>query len=409
MATIQRNVKTFGTRSFVGEVSSAPSNYAPILSNEVDADLDTVYAAWNGGTDTVNLKDGSVTFAKLAPDAQLWRDTGTTITPGTNFSTRTVAVPGGTSPATVAVGSQTVKVRIQAYNTAPTLGGGVFVNRDWTTNAQDDNTKPGWAAILRADLDTFAVQRNTPGVTSPVTLLSLDNLGSLSLNGQDSNTAQLYLKGIGAAFGGIYNTYQARGTAAAPTPSLNQDTLGQVLFNGCPTSGTFAGQVQLKAIVTENWTNTARGCDCYIYTTPVGTATAASSFRFDSAGNLSISGSAGIKATGTTWANPSDRRLKDDIEDYATGLAAILQLQPRTFLYNGKGGSVAGMRGYGFIADEIAPVMPETVGVRAGKLDAADEDETDIQTLDQSNLILALVNAVKELAARVATLEGAVA
>jgi hypothetical protein len=66
MATIQRNVKTFGNRSFVAEVSAAPSNYAPILANEVDADLDTVYAAWNGGADTVNIKDGSVTTLKLA-------------------------------------------------------------------------------------------------------------------------------------------------------------------------------------------------------------------------------------------------------------------------------------------------------------------------------------------------------
>jgi hypothetical protein len=66
MATIQRNVKTFGTRSFVGEVAAAPSNYAPILSNEVDADLDTAYAAWNGGADTVNIKDGAVTTPKIA-------------------------------------------------------------------------------------------------------------------------------------------------------------------------------------------------------------------------------------------------------------------------------------------------------------------------------------------------------
>jgi hypothetical protein len=123
--------------------------------------------------------------------------------------------------------------------------------------------------------------------------------------------------------------------------------------------------------------------------------------NLNSAGDLTIAGATAVKASGTTWANPSDRRLKDDIEDYATGLAAVVQLQPRTFVYNGKGGSTAGMRGYGFIAEEVAPIMPETVGVRAGKLDADDEDETDIQTLDQSNLILALVNAVKELAARV--------
>jgi hypothetical protein len=147
-----------------------------------------------------------------------------------------------------------------------------------------------------------------------------------------------------------------------------------------------------------------------IQRSPAGSTTQTALLSLDNTGsvfttganaNLTIGGAVAIKASGTAWANPSDRRLKDEIEDYATGLAAILQLQPRTFVYNGKGGSTAGMRGYGFIADEVAPIMPETVSTRAGKLDAADEEETDIQTLDQSNLILALVNAVKELAARV--------
>jgi len=142
-----------------------------------------------------------------------------------------------------------------------------------------------------------------------------------------------------------------------------------------------------------------------LFRRPSGSGTYTNLTTIDNAGNLTITGATAIKSTGTTWANPSDRRLKDEIEDYATGLAAILQLKPRTFVYNGKGGSTAGLRGYGFIADEVAPVMPETVSTRAGKLDADDEDETDIKTLDQSNLTLALINAVKELAARVVALE----
>lgn len=65
MATIQRPIKTYGTRRYVDEVALAPSNEDPVLANEVDADLDTVYAAWNAGADTVNIKDGAVTRAKL--------------------------------------------------------------------------------------------------------------------------------------------------------------------------------------------------------------------------------------------------------------------------------------------------------------------------------------------------------
>jgi len=46
-------------------------------------------------------------------------------------------------------------------------------------------------------------------------------------------------------------------------------------------------------------------------------------------------------------------------------------------------------------------LFPARVG-----LDPGDEEETDILTLDATPLIYALVNAVKELAARVAVLEG---
>jgi hypothetical protein len=79
-------------------------------------------------------------------------------------------------------------------------------------------------------------------------------------------------------------------------------------------------------------------------------------------GTMAISGGTATKSTGTTWANPSDRRLKDEIADYTTGLDAILQLQPRTFVYNGNGGSTVGMRGNGFIADEVQAAMPEMIG-----------------------------------------------
>jgi hypothetical protein len=40
--------------------------FPDILASEMDADLDTIYAAWNGGVNTANLVDGSVTTPKLA-------------------------------------------------------------------------------------------------------------------------------------------------------------------------------------------------------------------------------------------------------------------------------------------------------------------------------------------------------
>jgi hypothetical protein len=66
MATIQRPTKEGSVRTYQEKVGLG---FVDILASEMDADLDTIYAAWNGGADTVNLKDGSVTTAKLATGA----------------------------------------------------------------------------------------------------------------------------------------------------------------------------------------------------------------------------------------------------------------------------------------------------------------------------------------------------
>jgi hypothetical protein len=333
---------------------------------------------------------GSYPNPTIKPSALPWTPSGATLTP--TDPTKNVTIPGPSGGVTgVVMGTGTIKGRVQYSNVAPGEFG-LFVNRDWNNaNAQDDATRPSWAFQIRSDVnDQLLVQRSPAGSTTQTALLMLDNTGRLTLPG---------VPAPGDAF-------------VLSSPSVTSG--GAVHLGILNTTGGFSLRANVSlANAMDDTSKTAWAIQCspqtdslLVYRSPAGaTPTFTQLFLLDNGGNLTINGATATKASGTTWANPSDRRLKDDIEDYATGLAAILQLQPRTFLYNGKGGSTAGMRGYGFIADEIAPVMPETVGVRAGKLDAADEDETDIQTLDQSNLILALVNAVKELAARVAALE----
>jgi hypothetical protein len=66
MAQIPRPPKQGNVTTYVAKVAAG---YARILAGEVDADLDTIYGAWNGGADTVNLRDGCVTSEKLAADA----------------------------------------------------------------------------------------------------------------------------------------------------------------------------------------------------------------------------------------------------------------------------------------------------------------------------------------------------
>jgi hypothetical protein len=66
MAQIPRPPKQGSVTTYVAKVAAG---YSKILAGEMDADLDTIYAAWNGGADTVNIRDGAVTSAKLAADS----------------------------------------------------------------------------------------------------------------------------------------------------------------------------------------------------------------------------------------------------------------------------------------------------------------------------------------------------
>ncbi len=120
-------------------------------------------------------------------------------------------------------------------------------------------------------------------------------------------------------------------------------------------------------------------------------------FKIDSSGDLSINGSNATKASGTTWINPSDARLKDNVVSYTKGLNELVQIQPKSFTFNGKGGSSAGLNAVGIIADEIEQVLPSTVNKRMAKLNAGDEQETEIRYFDASELTWVMVNAIKEL------------
>jgi hypothetical protein len=66
MAQIPRPPKQGNVMTYVAKVAAG---YPHILAGEVDADLDTIYGAWNSGADTVNIRDGAITSAKLAADS----------------------------------------------------------------------------------------------------------------------------------------------------------------------------------------------------------------------------------------------------------------------------------------------------------------------------------------------------
>ena len=114
------------------------------------------------------------------------------------------------------------------------------------------------------------------------------------------------------------------------------------------------------------------------------------------AGDLQIMGNVATKNTGTVWINPSDTRLKQDIEPYAHGLADILKLDPVHYTLK-----ACGTRTCGFEAEKVREVFPECVTTTKAKLDPADEEEVQVLAFDMHPVLVAMVNAIKELASKV--------
>ena len=111
--------------------------------------------------------------------------------------------------------------------------------------------------------------------------------------------------------------------------------------------------------------------------------------------NLSVNGSAG-KPGGGAWATFSDARVKENIRPFTDGLAEVLQIQPKSFSYNGKGGYAKdGKTYYGIIAQEIQQIAPYMVE------EIETEDFSDQLSYDGTALVYMLVNAIKEQQAEI--------
>jgi hypothetical protein len=146
---------------------------------------------------------------------------------------------------------------------------------------------------------------------------------------------------------------------------------------------------------------------CYFSITDANGSPIRALSRFGPDGFQVYEGSA-WKPDGGPWLAPaSDRRVKTDVAGYDRGLDAICRLQPVRYRFNGLGDTPRDddRTRIGLIADDVIDAMPEMVGERLGKLSPDDPDDVAIKTLDTGPLTYALVNAVKELAAKITALE----
>jgi hypothetical protein len=190
MAIIQRPTKQGGATTFQGKIAQG---YTKILASEADADIDTIFAAWNGGADTVNIRDNAITSAKLAPGAvgareladgsiglgeinqtslAAWVPSGLGISPAD--ATRNLVIPGSTlSPQAdlLVGGARTVKGRLNSNAPSAALDAvRLTLNRNnaGAAGVADDNTLPTWEICLRT-ADDFRVLRSAAGVPATQT------------------------------------------------------------------------------------------------------------------------------------------------------------------------------------------------------------------------------------------------
>lgn len=183
-------------------------------------------------------------------------------------------------------------------------------------------------------------------------------------------------QGGGITFG---TTANGSGTTGTPTERMRITSGGGVAVNTTDASNGFftayAGSGQGTALCT--W---------------VGSSSTQTQINFKNPnGNI---GAVTTNGSTTTYSTSSDYRLKDNIAPMTGALTTVSALKPVTYKWK-----CDGSNGQGFIAHELAEIVPDCV---TGEKDAVDAEGNPVyQGIDTSFLVATLVAAIKELNAKV--------
>lgn len=227
---------------------------------------------------------------------------------------------------------------------------------------------------------------------------------------------------------------QAKGTQSSPTIVASGDSLGKFIFQG------YDGSTYQVAAAIECQVDGTPGANdmpgrIILSTTADGASSSTERMRIKQDGAISIQSGAfefttahlfigGSRmpynvgnltmqwsdSTGRVSITTSTRLLKKDIEDSPYGIEAVKALQPRTYTIHDKEGESEKTE-IGFIADEVADVIPEIVPwSRKSLITGNDEDEELIPiSVQYDRISVVLVKALQEAIAKIEVLEAKVA
>jgi hypothetical protein len=169
------------------------------------------------------------------------------------------------------------------------------------------------------------------------------------------------------------------------------DASGNLLVG--TTSNSRAARLRVEGMETAQLTGYGNGYGIGIWMTPNPSATGgtATPMSFQNVSDATV-GTITTTASATAYNTSSDYRLKNTIAPMTGALAKVALLKPCTYKWNADGSD-----GEGFIAHELAEVVPQCV---TGEKDAVDaEGKPQYQGIDTSFLVATLTAAIQELKA----------
>jgi len=230
------------------------------------------------------------------------------------------------------------------------------------------------------------------GSTNLVYVNVTSSFGGISVNSTANNNSFVELLEAGTKVGGFnadttnnVTSIQSAGGHALAFNVANTTEVGRfstggllsLVAKGTPTDTDFVLQVYADGTTggVAVQTNQTSGRAAVRFRNPNGIV-----------GQIETSGSS------TSYATSSDYRLKENIAPMTGALAVVGQLKPCTYIWKSDGSD-----GQGFIAHELAEVVPDCV---TGEKDAVDEEgNPKYQGIDTSFLVATLTAAIQELKA----------
>jgi hypothetical protein len=170
--------------------------------------------------------------------------------------------------------------------------------------------------------------------------------------------------------------------AATPAERMRINSSGQVLINGT------SNFQDAKLEVNGDGTNTALA---------VKQSTTSSRTQISFNNPNGVVGQVSTSGSSTSYVTSSDYRLKEDIEPMTGALAVVGQLKPCTYKWKADGSD-----GQGFIAHELAEVVPDCVTGKKDEVETYLDEEGVEQTrpkyqgIDTSFLVATLTAAIQE-------------